>query len=95
MSQALIESPGADVMNTRWSDLWRLLDRRKAIVVTVLSLASALTEGLGLILLVPMLQALSGGEQYEGGLFSLSWPFRIRSECCFRCLCYSSFCAPA
>jgi ATP-binding cassette subfamily C protein len=68
MSQTPIGSPGADEINTRWRDLWRLLDRRQATVVTLLSLASALTEGLGLILLVPMLQAVSGGEKHQGTL---------------------------
>lgn len=51
----------SDVTKSGWLDLWRVLDRPRAAAVVALSVASAVTEGLGLILLVPMLQALDGG----------------------------------
>lgn len=52
--------------------LVQLLDRRQSARVVALSLASAATEGLGLILLVPMLQALTGGRGELSWLGSLS-----------------------
>jgi ATP-binding cassette subfamily C protein len=66
MSKANLDTPDVGSVKGGWLDLWRLIDRRKAALVTVLSLASATTEGLGLVLLVPMLQALNGGGKNRG-----------------------------
>lgn len=61
-----------------WLDLWRIIDRRRAIVVAALSMACAAVEGLGLILLVPMLQALNGSPGREDTLFAtLDFPTSI------------------
>lgn len=50
----------------------RLIDSRHAIVVASLSLASAATEGLGLLLLVPMLQTLGGSTAQPQALGDLA-----------------------
>ncbi len=63
-----------------WRDLSRLVDRRRATIVAALSLASAAIEGLGLILLVPMLQALGGSTAPQGSVGRLAASLGVPSS---------------
>lgn len=60
--------------------LLRDLDPRDSLVLVLLTLAAALTEGAGLVLLVPMLAALSGGGgQLPGFIARLGLPLQLES----------------
>lgn len=63
-----VMNPSTTPLEVNWRPLARMVNRQQAAVVGMLSLATAATEGLGLILLAPMLQALGDGSAQSSAL---------------------------
>ena len=83
MTRASDLSPGA----APWRTLFRLAGAPRVALILALMLVTSLTEGIGLLLLVPVLQSLDPGTAPGGVLGRLLPGRRRRWRSCWRCSC--------